>query len=350
MRVSTPLSKENHGAIWALHLEGHTADVIANKTGLNRRTISDNIKKMRDTGSMASRPRSGRPRKTTVGEDLEVFRDSRRSPFAPARIHKNMLFRQHGTMVSTKTINRRLKERGLVIKPAKKVPLLTAVHKAARMAFAHEHKDWTVAQWQRVIWTDESRFALNGSDRTRKLVRLLPGEERMDPFTIKIVKHGGGGLMVWGCFSVDGVGTLHRIDGIMDRYVYLDILKTVGIPSALALRGSDFIWQQDNDPKHTANIVKEFFRSPDEELCFPPIEQLRWPAQSPDLNPIENLWAIVDQKLRSKQLQRWTLNQMFDALQESWSSLTQELLQNLVSSMPRRMKSVILARGGTINY
>ena len=66
------------------------------------------------------------------------------------------------------------------------------------------------------------------------------------------VKHGGGSVMVWGCMSAKGVGNLHFIEGIMNADVYLDILTTQMMPSAKKLMGRKYIFQHDNDPKHTA--------------------------------------------------------------------------------------------------
>ena len=74
-----------------------------------------------------------------------------------------------------------------------------------------------------------------------------------------MAKHGGGSVLVWGCMSAAGVGNLASIDGNMDQHIYLDILKNNLEESAhkLGLTGS-FIFQQDNDPKHTAKCIKEW--------------------------------------------------------------------------------------------
>ena len=85
--------------------------------------------------------------------------------------------------------------------------------------------------------------------------------------------------MVWGAFSATGVGILHRIEGIMNKEIYNDLLANVMLPSADILFGREnWIFQQDNDPKHTAKINKDF-------LIENEVPTLPWPAQSPDLNP-----------------------------------------------------------------
>ena len=101
--------------------------------------------------------------------------------------------------------------------------------------------------------------------------------------------------MVWGCFSWKGVGAFHQIKGILTNERYRQILIRQMRPSARQLRGDNSIFQHDNDPKHTANIVKNY-------LINQQIEMLEWRPQSLDLNRIENLWADLNRKLNKRYL------------------------------------------------
>ena len=147
------------------------------------------------------------------------------------------------------------------------------------MKFAKQRVHKNLNFWQNVLWTDESKFNWFGSDG-KQYVRRSRNQELSPRYTLKTVKHGGGNVIVWGSFSWCGVGPLHRIQGTMDQHMYKEILENVMLP--YAEENLPLVWkfQQDNDPKHTAKIVKMWFNAKK-------INVLEWPAQSADLNPIE---------------------------------------------------------------
>ena len=149
-------------------------------------------------------------------------------------------------------------------------------------------------------------------------------------------------MMVWGCFSWGGVGSLVFIRDKLTALKYVDIVNDHIILSATEMGiQSDFVFQQDNDPKHTARVTKDFF----EEVT---LEVLPWPSYSPDINPIEHLWDELDRKI--PQSRRKRLKDFEAALQEHWYAISSERIEKLIESMPRRLAAVVHAKGYYTRY
>ena len=150
-------------------------------------------------------------------------------------------------------------------------------------------------------------------------------------------------IMVWGCFAAHGVGLFHRVVGLMDQVQYGEILMNCALPSCDLLFGgpSECIWQQDNDPKHTSKSCMAIL----EKHSF---TKLDWPSQSPDLNPIENLWSILDHQLKARAPNN--TEKLFNILKKGFYVLPVELLDKLVCSMPDRIAACITAKGGMTKY
>lgn len=142
--------------------------------------------------------------------------------------------------------------------------------------------------------------------------------------------------------AASGVGELVFIDGNMDKFQYLNILKGNVRKSAEKLGiSNDFYFQQDNDPKHTAEIVRLW-------LLYNTPHTLKTPPQSPDTNPIEHLWSELESRLRKHHITRKAhLKQL---LQHEWGNISSEITQKLVFSMPNRLKEIIYRKGKQTRY
>ena len=156
------------------------------------------------------------------------------------------------------------------------------------------------------------------------------------------VKHGGGSAMVWGCFTKKGVGKLVVLDRTMDRFYYRQILEENLLPSVQRLGlGTNFIFMHDNDPKHTSALVKDCLRNNGTQV-------MQWPSSSPDLNPIEHLWDVLEdcmKKHHSKNKTELTLH-----LMEEWSKIELSVLEKLVDSAPSRLNESIRLKGYATRY
>jgi len=160
------------------------------------------------------------------------------------------------------------------------------------------------------------------------------------------MKHGGGGIMMWGCFLWFGLGPLVRIDGRINSERYIEeILGYYVIPflENFEEENGEYLFQQDNASIHTSARTRNFI----EEML---ITLLPWPGQSSDLNPIEYLWDKLERRIRAKPNYPKNLGELEALLQECWSEISCEVYQKLVENMNRRIETVIKARGYPTRY
>lgn len=149
-------------------------------------------------------------------------------------------------------------------------------------------------------------------------------------------------VMVWGCVSASGVGNLVEINTKMDAKLYVKIIENNLYDSAERMGIRDnFVFQSDNDPKHTSRLAKNWFSENQ-------VEQIEWPPQSPDLNIIEHLWDELDRAV--PQSERKSIAGFKKALFESWEQIGHEVIDRLIKSIPKRLEEVIKANGGNTNY
>lgn len=261
------ISVEMRGQIVILQKTGKNYREIAKILKVSLGAVQKAIQRHRETGVNTDKKRSGRPRKTVQRVDNKIYAISKADRFKSAATIRAEINENLDSPISLNTVKRRLREKGMIGRVAVKKPLLRPVNKQKRLEFAQEHVGWTIDKWKSVLWTDESKFELFGTHR-RQYVRRKVNERYKSECITPNVKHGGGSLMVWGCFSHAGVGQLIKIEGILKKEQYHSILQRHAIPSGIQLIGRGFIFQQDNDPKHTSKLCVHYLEQKKAMRCL----------------------------------------------------------------------------------
>jgi len=288
-------------------------------------------------------PAIGRPRILDKFDTRYISRLATSGKCCTATEISNELLNYSGILASPRTVIRALNQNNIISRYKKKKPQLSKTHRRGRREFEKSHRGWTEKDWDRVVWSDETKICLQGSDgRERNFVRK--GERLQDHNFLPTKKFGGGSIMVWGCMFSCGVGFLCRVDGGINAEMYLEILKNELLDSInwYGFEKDNIIFQQDNASCHKAKVVADWFQSTD-------LEVMKWPAQSPDLNPIEYLWDHLKRKIREGPKSN-SLDELWKRVETEWNRIPQDVCENLVRSMPRRLKELRDAKGGNTKY
>ena len=222
-------------------------------------------------------------------------------------------------------------------------PLITQAMKDKWLAFAQCYGGWGIEDWKKVMFSDKSHFELRFAN-SRRLCRRPVGSDHFDPqFTRKTVKFPPK-IMAWGTFSWRGRGGLEFLKNgeMMNGTRYLTILKDK-LELFMRLHGTTH-FLQDRAPCHRSKIVKSWFAE------RPEIKLIDWPGNSPDLNPIENVWSWMKNKLQDSKATN--LPALQREITELWTLQMDNIdyLKTLVESMPRRLEAFIENGGNATKY
>ncbi|GFX14236.1 transposable element Tcb2 transposase [Trichonephila clavipes] len=257
----------------------------------------------------------GRVRSTTPAEDRYIVISVKRNRRITAQQVANQFLAASGKQISRKTVARRLRGGGLYARrPVVCVPL-TRKHRTARLQWYREHHNWTEQDWACVLFSDESMFSLS-SDCRRQLIWHESGTAYRPGNIQEKDRYPTCSIMVWAGIMINGRTRLHVVaNGTMTGQRYIDEVLL-----------------------------------PHDCLDSEGIQRLVWPARSPDLNPIENVWDALGRQAAGRNYPPTNKNTLIRTLTEEWDKLPQQLLDNVVQSMVRRVECCITLHGGHIPY
>ena len=278
------LRKEQIAAISSLCVAGKSNKDISIQIGIALRSVQRWTKKCRDAGGddpPLQVKRAGKQRKVSK-RTLKVLQ---RQVEAEPRITAKELKEKNPKLiqqVSVRTVQCRLKnDLCYEHRAPRRKPILTEKQRQKRVQFCKKYLKWDNEKWKSVLWSDEATFNVTGNRGGK--VRLRPGADPYHPkYTQGTVKYPDS-VMIWGAFGYHGKGKLvvlpKNITVIKERY--FDACKSE-------------VFMQDGAPAHTAKLIKEWFE-------FVGVDYIKdWPGNSPDFNPVENLWGLIKRRLRGR--------------------------------------------------
>lgn len=325
------LSEAEKAVILLLDKQKSTVSAISLETGRSRCVITNFLS---DTTNYGVKKSSGRPKKLSLRIRSKIV-----CLAAGKNITANKIKAQLDVQVHKSTILRVISDDGkLKRRKVKRKPILSKLHKTNRLIFSGKYSDLD-EEWGNVIFSDEKRFNLDGPDGYNYYWAGLNSEEIVYPKRA----NGGPSLMVWGCFNLKDKSELAFIKGNIDSEKYQGVLESHLIPFIKRQNNPNVIFQQDNARPHVSKSTKDWFSLREIELLY-------WPAFSPDLNPIENLWGELSRMVYANGRVYNSLNELQTAIMCNWFEIKQTLCEKLINSMSSRIQNVVANGGGSTKY
>lgn len=332
------LSQFDKGGVWALHKHAHwPLQRIATAIGCSKSTISRIINRIEREPKTPVR--QGRPRVITTRKRQRLV--NRLTTDAQSRrLSLQQLARLEGLTHDLKTIRKALDLEGYRRYAATKKPFLTQAQKDARLQWALEHVEWSDRQWSRVLWTDEASIRCGYFGQiyvTRKASEAFND----DCLIARFRKYSA--CMIWGCINAEGINELvifdkGSIDGDIYRTAVVPEIQKVAIrQQATSIFQQQAIIMQDNASIHTAKATLSLLHNKNLIL-------MDWPANSPDLNPIENIWSLLKHRVGLHFPQ--TRAEVEAAIRHEWQQISTADIAKCCQSMRQRCQAVIAAQGG----
>ncbi|KAI5176534.1 hypothetical protein NEFER02_2249 [Nematocida sp. LUAm2] len=331
MSKGCQLSDVEKGQILAYFDTGLKKSEIARRLNRSRKVINNFLEKKENYGMS---PRKGRPCSLSSRQKKAIAKYARGKS-----VTANGIKAHFDVKASKDTILRILKsDGGLKRRKYKRKPLLTDDHKAGRISFCKFNMD-RGENWKNVIFSDEKKFNLDGPDGYEY---YWAGIDSSPEFLSRKISDKKS-VMIWGAFNFHGKSEIYFFDENINSTNYKRALRSNLIPFMRSQHEHELIFQQDNARPHVSTATLNWIEEHG-------IETLDWPAFSPDLNPIENLWGILVQRVYANGRCYDTVEELKESIEYEWANIEKWILESLSQSMKDRMFAVMLANGSNTKY
>lgn len=311
-------------------------------------TIRDTIKREQERTNQRSKPRSGAPEKLTDEDKQNLIDLTIQNPHIKYAELRNAV----NNKVTIRTIQSMFQQIHKRKWKQRKRPEIQPLNAQKRLTWALKYEYYTPQEWRRILWSDECSVERGKGGQLiwtwHSLTEQLREHDVREIRTGKSIKK-----MFWGAFKFDKQSPLVPLtsDGSSaGGGITATVIKQLYMEQLPELLSNGDIFMQDNAPVHRAHIIRDLLQ----ELG---LDIMEWPPYSPDLNPIENIWAIMKTiiindhpELQNAPDNDQTLCALIQAAKEAWGSIEERVLKNLSNTMPNRVRAVIEADGWYTKY
>ena len=339
------------GEILALEGENESQRKISKKLNIPPQTIQSFLQRFKKRDTHKNLPRSGRPHVTTEQQDQELCDTAIIQP----RVKYKKLREFLHLNVSIRTLRRRLQKEHIRKWRARGCAKLTQKAANERLRWAMEYKVFTAEDWSYIVFTDEVSVEKGDNVTDIWVFRRLGERDRCLSEQIKPRVRNTVSLMLWGCFAGCFRGPLIPLHDTQTAQTYIQLLQEHLVPfimETLPENGIfDAIFQQDNAPIHTAHSTRQYLQQQGFVV-------MKFPPNSPDMNPIEHIWAVLKKELHRRFPDTSNLpggpeavkRVLAERLAMVWTDIGPDTMNVLIDSMPRRVQALIDAKGWYTKY